>query len=493
MESNAVVLAVKNRKAVILASGGIFKEIADQDYFVGQKITWEKPRSSASVLRRGLMIAACLVLLLTSCGFAAAKHLPWTVISVARGETTVRYHLNAWNEVLSAEALAGEGKAVLEAIEAASYEPLNAVIERTFSTLNQAGEGTDEIPVSVEIASRFGDGKQAENVVEEARKAAEMPVRVEKVPWQDAGKSYQPSTQMPPQFGAPAEMQMDNFSVPVEPEEALPEPFQLQSIHEDERVNSMEDRNFPPEAEKPGNPKTADTSAHMEQAPWQGEPCQPLTQMPPQNSISPEMQLDNFSVHIESEEALPEPFQAQFVHEDERRNPIEAGNFPPEAEKPGNPKTADTSAHMEQAPWQGETCQPSTQMPPQNSMSPEIQLDNFSVPAEPEETLPEPFQLQSIYDDERDNPMTAENFPLEAEIPETQRMAEAMPERFPPDEKQSFPPAPDQEQEMEIHEPTPPEMPFVLQEAPGQETNQPIMLPMETPDDRTNAKAAAVR
>lgn len=211
MQSQAVVLAVKNRKAVILASGGIYEEIPDRAYFVGQKIAWErKQRDAVSMLRRGLMIAACLVLLLSSSGLVAAKYLPWTVVSVAYGEASVQYRLNAWNEVLSSEAVTEDGQALLDEVHTASHESIEAVMERTFAVLGQEDRDT---AVSVEIASRIVDGKRAEEAVADAGQAADMPVTLERVPWQQAGKPGSPDAQMPTKNDLP----------PAQPE-ALPQP-----------------------------------------------------------------------------------------------------------------------------------------------------------------------------------------------------------------------------------------------------------------------------
>ena len=212
MQSCAVVLAVKNRKAVILASGGIYEEIPNQDYFVGQKIVWkQKQYDTMSLLRRGLMIAACLVLLLSSSGYAAAKYLSWTIVSVALGETTVQYHLNAWNEVLSVQTETEDGQALLETIDAASYEPIRAVMERTLTAFHQ---DNDEAAVSVEIASRIGKEQQAEEAVIEARKAVDVPVTMERIPWNEMNQPREPAPQMPP-IGNPVPAQPE---FPMQPE-----------------------------------------------------------------------------------------------------------------------------------------------------------------------------------------------------------------------------------------------------------------------------------
>ena len=187
MQANAVVLAVRNRSAVILESGGIYEEIPNQGYSVGQRIEWTRKKNALpmSKLRRGLMVAACLVLLLASSVIAGTKYLPWTYVSVALGETAVQYCLNARNEVLSAEADTEEGRTVLEQVAVSPYEPIEETMARTLKAMRQ--DQAEEAPVHVEIASRFGDGQRAEDAVAEAGKAAEMELSLEQVPWQDKG------------------------------------------------------------------------------------------------------------------------------------------------------------------------------------------------------------------------------------------------------------------------------------------------------------------
>ena len=266
MQANAVVLAVKNKKAVVLASGGIFAQIPDQHYFVGQKILWTRRRP----LRRALLMAACLTLLLSSSGWAAAKYLPWTVISVALGETGVQYRLNAWNEVLSAESLTADGQALLDTVEAASHEPLATVMARTLSTLRSEEPDT---PVTVEIASRVADGRRAEEAVTQAGQAADIPVALERVPWQDAGKPREPASQeTPPEAPPMAEPQAE--PAPQQPAPVEAEPIPQQPV--------------PNEAELPAQPPVPAESEPPSQQPVPAEPELPAQQPQRNEAPSPE-------------------------------------------------------------------------------------------------------------------------------------------------------------------------------------------------------------
>ena len=258
MQSLAVVLAVKNRKAVILASGGIYEEVPNQDYFVGQKIVWkQKQHDTMSLLRRGLMIAACLVLLLSSSGYAAAKYLSWTIVSVALGETTVQYRLNAWNEVLSVQTETEDGQALLETIDAASYEPIRAVMERTLTAFHQDNE---EATISVEIASRIGKEQQAEEAVTEAREAVDIPVTMERIPWNEMNQPREPVLHMPPvcdpaptqpELPLQPEVQETTRNEKTAPEMVQDEPFLPipnadQPLHEAEQETDQQPENLPP-------------------------------------------------------------------------------------------------------------------------------------------------------------------------------------------------------------------------------------------------------
>ena len=197
METNAVVLAVRNQKAVILAKGGIYEEIPNQGYYAGERIVWKCKKTASAILRRSLTIAACLVFLLTSSVIAGAKYLPWTYVSVALGETSVQYCLNARNEVLSADADTDEGQAILEQVAVMPYESLEGTMERTLSALQQLYK--EETPVLVEISPRFGDGSQVEKTVTEAGSASEMEMVLEKTPWQDRGGPNDPPREMEPE------------------------------------------------------------------------------------------------------------------------------------------------------------------------------------------------------------------------------------------------------------------------------------------------------
>lgn len=266
MQANAVVLAVKNKKAVVLASGGIFAQIPDQHYFVGQKILWTRRRP----LRRALLMAACLTLLLSSSGWAAAKYLPWTVISVALGETGVQYRVNAWNEVLSAESLTADGQALLDTVEAASHEPLATVMARTLSTLRSE---EPDAPVTVGIASRVADGRRAEEAVTQAGQAADIPVALERVPWQDAGKPREPASQeTPPEAPPMAEPQAE--PAPQQPAPVEAEPIPQQPV--------------PNEAELPAQPPVPAESEPPSQQPVPAEPELPAQQPQRNEAPSPE-------------------------------------------------------------------------------------------------------------------------------------------------------------------------------------------------------------
>ena len=214
METNAVVLAVRRGKAVILKNGGIYEVIPNHGYFVGERIMAVQPLGK---LRRRLMIAACFVLLLTSSLFVGAKYLPWTYISIASGETSIQYCLNARNEVLSAEAASEEGQAILDQVGVSAYEPIERTMERTLAAMRS--ENVKETSVQVEIASRFGDGQRVEDAVAEAGKAVEMEMTLKKAPWQEINK---PKDQ-------PPEMKQEN--PPASPEDQ-PSPI-MPEAHEE--------------------------------------------------------------------------------------------------------------------------------------------------------------------------------------------------------------------------------------------------------------------
>ena len=219
--SSAVVMATYHGKATLLISGGIFREVKDRQYYAGQRLNWDEGKSlrSEHVLRRGLLIAACFALLLTSSAFAVTKYVPWTMVSVALGETSIQYRLNALNEVLSAEADTEEGQAFLETVSTEHFEPLQTAMERTLSAIREEAEA--DAPVLVEIAPRFGDGKQAEEAVEKAGEKTETQVKVEKAPWHEPGK---PKATPPRKQGPADEPAAQNMQAPAVHEQSMNRP-----------------------------------------------------------------------------------------------------------------------------------------------------------------------------------------------------------------------------------------------------------------------------
>lgn len=294
--SSAVVIATDHGKAILLISGGIFREVKDRQYYVGQRLTWDEGKSlrSAHVLRRGLLIAACFVLLLTSSAFAVTKHVPWTVVSVALGETSIQYRLNALNEVLSAEADTEKGQAILETVNTEPYEPLQTAMERTLSAIQE--ETKADAPVLVEIAPRFGDGKQAEEAVEKAGEKTETQVKVEKAPWHEPGKPKDP----PPREQSPANEPEQITQVPAEPAQtgnhsgldADPTEQNMQILTDREQTGNDPGMNAEP-AEKnmqvPIHPELTRNEPDMDARIVSGDP-EASKQSPPAPGVEPNQQ-----------------------------------------------------------------------------------------------------------------------------------------------------------------------------------------------------------
>ena len=278
--SNAVVMATDHGKAILLISGGIFREVKDRQYYVGQRLEWdeEKRVHTAHVLRRGLLIAACLVLLLSSSTFAVTKYVPWTVVSVALGETSIQYRVNVRNEVLSVATDTEEGLAILDTVSAEPYEPLQAAMERTLSAIQTETEA--ETPVLVEIAPRFGDGKQAEEAVEKAGEKTEIPVTVEKAPWHEAGKPKEP----PPRDIGPANEPGQNMQIPAEPAQTGNQPsLDAESVNQNMQA--------PADPGQMGNHPAADA-----------EPAEQNMQIP----ADPEQTLNHSGLDAQSSPGAPE-------------------------------------------------------------------------------------------------------------------------------------------------------------------------------------------
>ena len=202
----ALVMSVKEKKAVILATGGRFMQVKNRGFQVGQRIliepsllsvqdrAWFAAERFKGKLRRfadrlkykGLILLSCVSILVPTSAYAATKYVPWTYVSVDTGNVSIQYQLNARGEVLSAETLRDDGMAALDSITPIRYEKVEDAIDRALSVIypGEAPESEEKEPVLIGISSRFGSGEKTINTItENMEQARPVEISVEHLDW----------------------------------------------------------------------------------------------------------------------------------------------------------------------------------------------------------------------------------------------------------------------------------------------------------------------
>ena len=192
MNEQAVVMSIKERKAVVLAKGGQFFQIRNKDFHVGQRITLEPSlfsltdrisfsfehtkefsRRMMNRLRyRGMVIIASIAILIPSSAYAATKYVPWTYVSLDTGAVSIQYQLNARGEILSTETLNDEGKAIIDTLEPIPFEKIEDAVDRTLNVIYPDSFQRDDQtePMLIGISSRFGNGEDTAKSLEDKLK-----------------------------------------------------------------------------------------------------------------------------------------------------------------------------------------------------------------------------------------------------------------------------------------------------------------------------------
>lgn len=202
----ALVMSVKEKKAVILAAGGRFMQVKNRGFQVGQRILIEPSllsvqdrawfaaerfkgklhRFTDRLKYKGLILLSCVSILVPTSAYAATKYVPWTYVSLDTGNVSIQYQLNARGEVLSAETLSDDGKAALDSITPVRYEKVEDAIDRALSVIypGEAPESEEKEPVLIGISSRFGSGEKTINTItENMEQALPVEISVEHLDW----------------------------------------------------------------------------------------------------------------------------------------------------------------------------------------------------------------------------------------------------------------------------------------------------------------------
>ena len=302
MRKDAVVLEIRKKTAVVLASDGRFLRVRNQNYHAGQRIaeTEQTPVRLRPMLRRTLLIAACLVLALGSSALAASKYMVWSYAGVDVGEISVNYTLNFRNEVLSAEGNSEEADQLIGSLERIPYEPIDSAVERMMDAAGEKqAEESEEPEVVICVASFMGGTERTEDRImegvdrsmekagpDEPRERRQEDVRVERIEWQEAGQ-FMEDRHHPQNIQNPAgtgeERQQPEEAKPEasekQPEEAKPEASEKQP--EEAKPEPIEKQ---PEEAKP-EPIEKQPASQPTDAP-QDTPATPGTtdEQPAQNS-----------------------------------------------------------------------------------------------------------------------------------------------------------------------------------------------------------------
>ena len=205
----AIVMSVRDGKAVVLAPGGQFLKIKDRNFHVGERIilepsllslsdrlafTFENTKEKCSRIidrlkYKGLIILSSVVILVPSTAYATTKYVPWTYVSLDTGSVSVQYQLNARGEVLSAESNSDEGKKIINEAPPKRFEKVQDAMDRTLTAAKNT-QTNETTPVLIGVSSRFGGENGTIRAIREHRAPGDpADFHFEQVNWSDTGKA----------------------------------------------------------------------------------------------------------------------------------------------------------------------------------------------------------------------------------------------------------------------------------------------------------------
>ena len=224
----AVVMSVRDGKAVVLARGGQFLKIKDRNFHVGERIILEpsllslsdrvsfafentKEKCSRMIDRlkyKGLIILSSVVILVPTTAYASTKYIPWTYVSLDTGSVSIQYQLNARGEILSTESLNEESQKIVNEAAPKRFEKVETVVERTLNAVRPDKMGESK-PVLFGISSRFGSEENTIRAITEHREPNDpADFHFEHLNWSDTGKARD------------EELSIGQFSLHNDPEKA---------------------------------------------------------------------------------------------------------------------------------------------------------------------------------------------------------------------------------------------------------------------------------
>ncbi len=381
MRKDAVVLEIRKKTAIVLASDGRFLRVRNQNYQVGQRIpeSEQMPIRLRPVIRRTLLIAACLVLAIGSSALAASKYMVWSYAGVDVGDISVNYTLNFRDEVLNVEGNSAEAEQLIGSLEKIPYEPVDSAVERMMDAVGEKQtEESEEPEIVVSVASFLGGtGRTEDRIMEgidrsvkkdhpdESGENRQEDVRVERLEWQDAGqfmddRHHPQNTQSPadPEGEArlPEELKPETTDNPSvnQPTDA---PENILAVPENTPEVPVNTDGKPVQSEKQPAVQPAETSGNIpaEQVKTEGQPVQKSTESPirePDNPV-PDQQEPQSNQTNPATENSPGQQAADSLYENDAQEQSDPGDMQ-ESREPGernqNRSVQPQSQQPQQAP-----------------------------------------------------------------------------------------------------------------------------------------------
>ena len=329
----ALVLSVKEKKAVVLAPGGRFIQIKNRNFQPGQRIliepsllsvqdrayiafeeTRKKLHRFADRLKyKGLIILSSLVILVPTSAYAASKYVPWTYVSMDTGGVSIQYQLNARGEVLSAEPLSDDAQTVINALPPVRFEKVEDTMDRTIKAIypGETLPGNEQETVLIGISSRFGGGeKTVEAIKDHIEISIPADVSVEHLNWSNTQNArrenlsigqYSRKMEKPEEFdkkGHPETMPVP--SLPGNNETIQDHAYGNESVREEHPAQGEGPSAVKPEPNVPGinREETGPNENPLLQAPGENPPSDLITDLnknegtdAPREEISPLQQI----------------------------------------------------------------------------------------------------------------------------------------------------------------------------------------------------------
>ena len=155
-----IVVELYGKKAVILTDDGLFEEVRNQNYEIGQTIDSKKINGAFSKLAAGITSVAAAIALCTIGTYAYYTPTDYVSLDV---NPSVIYTVNRFERILNVEASNDEGEEILSELRLKN-KPIDAGIEETLEQLLSEGFLVDEPDNGVVISTSNAKMDEAEQM-----------------------------------------------------------------------------------------------------------------------------------------------------------------------------------------------------------------------------------------------------------------------------------------------------------------------------------------